>query len=235
MFGRFMPTEGKFFELFNAHAKHIVSGGRGFELLIDNLADAEIHKQNVQTAEKAADKLTHEAIDLLHKTFITPLDRDEIHKLITTMDDILDLMEDVATAVSLYDVRSVTSEASQLAHIVTQSAQHVQQAVGLLSDMKQSAQILKQCEEIDRWESEADRAARGHVEAVPRGRRREDAHQAEGDLRAARRDHRQVRGRREHHRRHRAGKRLSGPRCIRYNSPYGWSRRSCSSRSYSTS
>ncbi|MCA8294326.1 DUF47 domain-containing protein [Burkholderia sp. AU30198] len=160
MFGRFMPTEGKFFELFNAHAKYIVAGGRELELLIDNLADAEIHKQNVQTAEKAADKLTHETIDLLHKTFITPLDRDEIHKLITTMDDILDLMEDVATAVSLYDVRSVTSEASQLAHIVTQSAQHVQQAVGLLSDMKQSAQILKQCEEIDRWESEADRVLR---------------------------------------------------------------------------
>ncbi|VWD18519.1 MULTISPECIES: DUF47 domain-containing protein [Burkholderia] len=160
MFGRFMPTEGKFFELFNAHAKYIVAGGRELELLIDNLADAEIHKQNVQTAEKAADKLTHETIDLLHKTFITPLDRDEIHKLITTMDDILDLMEDVATAVSLYDVRAVTSEASQLAHIVTQSAQHVQQAVGMLSDMKQSAQILKQCEEIDRWESEADRVLR---------------------------------------------------------------------------
>ncbi|AYQ38718.1 phosphate transport regulator [Burkholderia aenigmatica] len=160
MFGRFMPTEGKFFELFNAHAKYIVAGGRELELLIDNLADAEIHKQNVQTAEKAADKLTHETIDLLHKTFITPLDRDEIHKLITTMDDILDLMEDVATAVSLYDVRAVTSEASQLAHIVTQSAQHVQQAVGMLSDMKQSAQILKACEEIDRWESEADRVLR---------------------------------------------------------------------------
>ncbi|CAN0621417.1 putative phosphate transport regulator [Burkholderia multivorans] len=161
MFGRFMPTEGKFFEIFNAHAKYIVAGGRELELLIDNLADAEIHKQNVQSAEKAADKLTHEAIDLLHKTFITPLDRDEIHKLITTMDDILDLMEDVATSVSLYDVRAVTSEATQLAHIVMQSAQHVQQAVALLSDMKQSSQILKACEEIDRWESEADRVLRG--------------------------------------------------------------------------
>ncbi|KVE33036.1 DUF47 domain-containing protein [Burkholderia sp. TSV86] len=160
MFGRFMPTEGKFFEIFNAHANYIVSGGRELELLIDNLADAEIHKQNVQKAEKAADKLTHEAIDLLHKTFITPLDRDEIHKLITTMDDILDLMEDVATAVSLYDVQAVTSEASQLAHIVTKAAQHVQEAVALLSDMKQSSQILKACEEIDRWESEGDRVLR---------------------------------------------------------------------------
>ncbi|AEA60969.1 MULTISPECIES: DUF47 domain-containing protein [Burkholderia] len=160
MFGRFMPTEGKFFEIFNSHANFIVAGGRELELLIDNLADAEIHKQKVQSAEKSADKLTHEAIDLLHKTFITPLDRDEIHKLITTMDDILDLMEDVATAVSLYDVRAVTSEASQLAHIVLESAQHVQAAVALLSDMKQSARILKACEEIDRWESEADRVLR---------------------------------------------------------------------------
>ena len=161
MFGRFMPTEGKFFELFNAHAKCIVSASRELELLIDNLADAEVHKQNVQAAEKQADKLTHEAIDLLHKTFITPLDRDEIHKLITTMDDCLDLMEDVATAISLYDVQSLTAEASQLAHVVAASAQRVQLAVGMLSDMKQAREILKACEDIDRLESDADRLLRG--------------------------------------------------------------------------
>jgi predicted phosphate transport protein (TIGR00153 family) len=160
MFGRFMPTEGKFFEIFNAHAQYIVSASHELELLIDNLADAEIHKQNVQSAEKAADKLTHETIDLLHKTFITPLDRDEIHKLISTMDDILDLMEDVATAISLYDVRAVTSEASQLAHICASSCERVQAAVALLSDMKQARAILKACEDIDRLESEADRVLR---------------------------------------------------------------------------
>ena len=155
-----MPTEGKFFEIFNAHAKYIVAASHELELLIDNLADAEIHKQNVQAAEKAADKLTHETIDLLHKTFITPLDRDEIHKLISTMDDILDLMEDVATAISLYDVQAVTSEASQLAHICTSTCERVQAAVGMLSDMKQARAILKACEDIDRLESEADRVLR---------------------------------------------------------------------------
>jgi uncharacterized protein len=163
MFGRFMPTEGKFFEIFNAHAKCIVSASHELELLIDNLQDAEVHKQNVQKAEKAADKLTHETIDLLHKTFITPLDRDEIHKLITTMDDILDLMEDVATAISLYDVQMVTSEASQLAHICTATAERVQFAVSMLSDMKQASQILKACEDIDRLESEADRVLRSAI------------------------------------------------------------------------
>ena len=160
MFGRFMPTEGKFFEIFNAHAKCMVDASRELELLIDNLDDAEVHKQNVQDNEKRADKLTHETIDLLHKTFITPLDRDEIHKLITTMDDILDLMEDVATAISLYDVRAVTSEASQLAHICTSTVTRVQQAVELLADMKRASEILKICEEIDRLESDADRVLR---------------------------------------------------------------------------
>jgi uncharacterized protein len=163
MFGRFMPTEGKFFEIFNAHAKCMVDASRELELLIDNLDDAEVHKQNVQANEKRADKLTHETIDLLHKTFITPLDRDEIHKLITTMDDILDLMEDVATAISLYDVRAVTSEASQLAHICTSTVTRVQQAVELLADMKRASEILKICEEIDRLESDADRVLRSAI------------------------------------------------------------------------
>ncbi|MGX7002955.1 DUF47 domain-containing protein [Caballeronia sp. KNU42] len=160
MFGRFMPTEGKFFEIFNAHAKCIVDASHELELLIDNMDQMEVHKQNVQMNEKRADKLTHETIDLLHKTFITPLDRDEIHKLITTMDDILDLMEDVATAISLYDVRESTAEMSQLAHISTATCERVQHAVKLLADMKRASEILKICEEIDRLESDADRVLR---------------------------------------------------------------------------
>jgi uncharacterized protein len=160
MFGRFMPTEGKFFEIFNAHAKCIVDASRELELLIDNLDDAEVHKQNVQSNEKRADKLTHETIDLLHKTFITPLDRDEIHKLITTMDDILDLMEDVATAIWLYDIQSLPPEASELAHISTACCERVEQAVAMLDDMKRAGAILKVCEEIDRLESDADRVLR---------------------------------------------------------------------------
>ncbi|SAL86928.1 phosphate transport regulator [Caballeronia arvi] len=156
MFGRFMPTEGRFFDIFNAHAVCIVAASKELELL----QDAEIYKRNVQKAEKEADKLTRETMDLLHKTFITPFDRDVIHKLITTMDDILDLMEDVATAISLYDVRSVGSEASQLARICSSTAERVQFAVSLLSNMKQTPQILKACEDIDRLESDADRVLR---------------------------------------------------------------------------
>ena len=160
MFGRFMPTEGKFFEIFNEHAKCIVSASEELERLVDNLSEAEVHKQRVQANEKAADKLTHETMELLHKTFITPLDRDEIHKLITTMDDILDLMEDVSLTISLYDVTNVTDESRQLATICVSCCEEVRKAVALLSDMNNGRQILTIAQEIDRLESDADRVMR---------------------------------------------------------------------------
>ncbi|WP_175779320.1 DUF47 domain-containing protein [Burkholderia anthina] len=163
MLGRFLPVENRFFDLFDTHAQHIVASAGELQMLLGNLADAELRTNNVQIAERTGDKLAHEAIELLHKTFITPIDRDEIHKLVTTMDDILDLMEDVATTVVVYDVKSVTAEASELAEIVTQAARQAQLAVNRLSDMKQSAQILKACEEIDALETRADRVLRAAI------------------------------------------------------------------------
>ncbi|HVL08141.1 MAG TPA: DUF47 domain-containing protein [Burkholderiaceae bacterium] len=160
MFGRFMPTEGKFFEYFDQHADCAVSAARELLALINDLPNAEAHARLVQATEKKADRITHDTVDLLHKTFITPLDRDEIHKLITTMDDILDLMEDVAETISLYDVTSLTDEARQLATICVSCCDQVKIAVGLLSNMKNAGTILKTTQEIDRLESEADRVMR---------------------------------------------------------------------------
>ena len=114
MFGRLMPKEGRFFDLFNGHAALIVDGAHELNLFMSDLGNREAHAQNVSLIEKKADKITHETIHLLHQTFVTPLDRDEIHKLISNMDDILDLMEDVAECVVLYDVREVTDAARKL-------------------------------------------------------------------------------------------------------------------------
>src|SRR3954454_19283242 len=117
MLGRLMPREGKFFDLFNAHADRIVEGSNELAVMIGTFSDLEMHAQRIDASERAADKITHETITLLHKTFITPFDRDQIHQLITAMDDILDLIQDVAESVALYDLRSVTPEAKQLAEI----------------------------------------------------------------------------------------------------------------------
>ncbi|EFP64664.1 Phosphate transport regulator (distant homolog of PhoU) [Ralstonia pickettii] len=160
MFGRFMPTEGKFFEYFNQHAECAVKAAHALKELVNDLPNAEMHARNVQNFEKKADRITHDTIELLHKIFITPLDRDEIHKLITTMDDILDLMEDVSLTISLYDVTNVTDEARQLATICVACCEEVRKAVALLSDMNNGRQILTIAHEIDRLESDADRVMR---------------------------------------------------------------------------
>src|SRR5687767_4743915 len=112
MFGRLMPREGHFFELFNAHAENISEGSRSLAAMMADFGQAEVHAQHIDGAERAADKITHETITLLHKTFITPFDRDQIHQLITAMDDILDLMQDVAESVALYDLRRITDRKS---------------------------------------------------------------------------------------------------------------------------
>jgi predicted phosphate transport protein (TIGR00153 family) len=160
MLGRLMPREGKFFALFNAHAARIVEGSRELAAMIGTFEDLEAHAQRIDAAERAADKITHECIALLHKTFITPFDRDQIHQLITAMDDILDLIQDVAESVALYDLRRITPEAKQLAEICHMSCERVKTVVGLLTNVKQAETILKTCEEIDRLESDADRVMR---------------------------------------------------------------------------
>ena len=160
MLGRLMPREGKFFDLFNAHAARIVEGSRELAAMIGTFSELEAHAQRIDAAERAADKVTHETIALLHKTFITPFDRDQIHQLITTMDDILDLIQDVAESVALYDLRRITPEAKQLAEINQMCCERVRTAVGLLTNIKHPEAILKCCEEIDRLESDADRVLR---------------------------------------------------------------------------
>jgi predicted phosphate transport protein (TIGR00153 family) len=160
MLGLLMPREGRFFDLFNAHAARIVEGSRELCAMIGTFSELDAHAQRIDAAERAADKITHECITLLHKTFITPFDRDQIHQLITGMDDILDLIQDVAESVALYDLRRVTPEAKQLAEICQMCCERVKTVVGLLTNVRDAESILKTCAEIDRLESDADRVLR---------------------------------------------------------------------------
>jgi predicted phosphate transport protein (TIGR00153 family) len=160
MLGLLMPREGRFFDLFIAHAARIVAGSRELCAMIGTFSELDAHAQRIDAAERAADKITHECITLLHKTFITPFDRDQIHQLITGMDDILDLIQDVAESVALYDLRRVTPEAKQLAEICQMCCERVKTVVGLLTNVRDAESILKTCAEIDRLESDADRVLR---------------------------------------------------------------------------
>ena len=155
-----MPTEGKFFEYFNQHAELCVKGAREMVALMNNFSDLENRVHAIEGIEKSADKVTHATIEMLHKTFITPLDRDDIHQLIVRMDDILDLLEDAAQTMSLYDIKAITPEAQRLAELCLACAEKVKAAVGLLHNMDNSREILTICQDIDRLESDADHVMR---------------------------------------------------------------------------
>ena len=165
MFARFMPQEGKFFDLFNAHAEQVLLGSQALVDLLAVLNDSEdnasSHCDLIDTIENRADGITHETMRQLHKSFITPLDREEIHQLITRLDDILDLIQDVAHTVRLYDVKRITAEAISLGNLCLSCCERVRAAVVLLPSMDNGPQILSICREIDKLESAADREMRG--------------------------------------------------------------------------
>ena len=166
MFGKLLPREGNFFEMFNQHADRIVEAARAFEQLVANYSDVEKREafnREVDHAERAADRITHEVNRALHKTFITPIDREQIHKLINTMDDVADLIQDSAETMALYDVRHMTEEITRLTTLSVKCCERVKEAVkflGRITDPAIAEATLKTCEEIDRLESDADRVMR---------------------------------------------------------------------------
>lgn len=166
MFGKLLPREGNFFEMFNDHGRLIAEGARALMSMLRSYDDPMLREKygaEVDAAEKAADRITAEVNRLLHRTFITPLDREQIHDLINAMDDILDLLQDSCEVMSLYDLKHLSEDVIRLGEISVRCCEQVQHAVALLAKLKQPSiaeAALKACEEIDRLESDADRVMR---------------------------------------------------------------------------
>jgi uncharacterized protein len=165
-FSRLMPREGRFFSLFDQHAEFVVQGSIELVELLrhygDN-GDRAARVARILQLEHSADRVTRETVSLLHQTFVTPLDRDDIHQLISRMDDVLDLIQDVTEALQLYDIQRLTPEAVQLAELLTQCCARMQDAVKQLATLDDSARILKLCNEIDSLESQADTVMRAAI------------------------------------------------------------------------
>ena len=165
-FSKLLPRDGNFFELFNQHAERTTQGSRAFMAMIRNYNDPparEKYAAEVDRAEQAADKVTAEVNRLLHRTFITPIDRDLIHALINAMDDIADLLQDTSEVLSLYNVQQLSDDVIRLCEISVRCCERVQHVVGLLPRLREAEvaeAALKTCEEIDRLEADADRVMR---------------------------------------------------------------------------
>lgn len=156
MFERLMPKEIAFFDYFEKMAAKILEGCTALVDLLEDCTNVPEKARRIKVIEHEADLITHQCIEKLHTTFITPFDRDSIHRLITKMDDILDLAEAVSDRLTVYEMTSPTEEAKQLARVLVFSVEEVAKAVTGLSNMKNAQEILARCVEVNRLENEAD-------------------------------------------------------------------------------
>ena len=166
LFSRLMPQEARFFDFFNQHAALVLKGGGALSELMQSYADKPgraARIEHIGELEHAADRVTRDTVETLHRTFVTPFDRDDIHRLISRMDDVLDLIQDAAESLMLYDIDSAPPEACHLADLVKICCERVAAATKLLSSMENGPQILMICQEIDGLESDADRVMRGAI------------------------------------------------------------------------
>ena len=160
MLSWFVPREAKFFDMFRDSAAVNVEGAKELIALIDDLSHVELRAKNIKDLEHKADKITHLAIEALHKTFITPLDRDDMYRLVSKMDDIMDYIDAASQRFHLYDIRSVTPEIKELASIILRSVEGVTAAVAGLENMKSADQTIARCKEVNRLENQADHVMR---------------------------------------------------------------------------
>jgi uncharacterized protein len=157
---RFLPHDASFFAHFEHQGKKTVEGCRAFLEMVEQPTDLESRAERVKQIEHECDEITHAVVEALHKTFITPIDRNDIYRLITKMDDIMDLVEAAADRVALYEIPTMTKEAGDLARCLVSSAEHVLGAVSSIRDLGKPNGILQHCIEINRLENVADNILR---------------------------------------------------------------------------
>lgn len=163
MFGRFLPKETSFFDFFEQHAALTVEGTKEFLSLVTTGANIETKAKRVSDIEHETDVITHRCVEGLHKVFITPFDRDNIHRLITRMDDVMDYVEAAAERIALYELTVMTADVRDMADVLYRAAQQVELAVKGLRNLKDPQSILKQCIDINRLENESDQILRRAV------------------------------------------------------------------------
>jgi predicted phosphate transport protein (TIGR00153 family) len=166
MLRRLLPREEDFFGLFERHVALTVEGAREMQRLVQGGQNVRVLAARIKEIEHETDVITHACVERLHKTFITPFDRDDIHRLITRMDDVMDYIESAAIAVMLYELTEMTAPARELADVLLRSTEAVAIAVGGLRHVKQSEGILKACIEVNRLENEGDEILRNALASL---------------------------------------------------------------------
>jgi predicted phosphate transport protein (TIGR00153 family) len=152
-----LPHDEKFFVLFDKLSNTILEGAdtlRTLPSLPKNEREATVKK--IQDIERKADTITHEIFTELNSTFVTPLDREDIHKLASAMDDVIDLIDGSANRFYLYKIKKNSADIQRLTEIIYQSAIEIQRGVLLITDTRRSEELRKILQKINQYENDAD-------------------------------------------------------------------------------
>lgn len=156
MLKKFLPKETSFFDFFEAHNALITEACEYLIKLAENNTDVIAICARIKEIETRADHITHECMSALHHTFITPFDRNEIRRLMSRLDDILDLIEEAATCIKLYEMKETKPEVLAFARILLNASRSLSDTLKLLRNIRDPQSISEKCKYVSKLEQEGD-------------------------------------------------------------------------------
>jgi len=154
---RLIPHDAKFFELFAELSGYLTEGAKLLRGILEDPRDLTMRVAQVQAVEHKGDRATHAIIAKLNQSFITPFDREDIHKLASSLDDVLDFVNAAANRLVMYKISEPGPEAAELAGLIVLQSEELTRGVSVL---EKDGEVLKHCDEINRLEDEADHLSR---------------------------------------------------------------------------
>jgi predicted phosphate transport protein (TIGR00153 family) len=161
---RLIPRDTKFFDLFADMATNLGEGARLLQKILGDFQQVEDRVRQLKVIEHRGDEMTHEILTKLNQTFITPFDREDIYRLASSLDDVLDFIYAAGVRLVMYKITSAPEAASQLAGILVIQADQLAEALSQLE--RKHDHVLQNCVEINRLENEADTVARAAIGAL---------------------------------------------------------------------
>ena len=152
----FLPRNPKFVDYFDRDTEVLVLAAEGFRQFLESSGDPKEYSKKLKDLEHEADRLTHESMELLHRSFITPLERGDLRRLILALDEIVDYLDDATRRIAIYEVGAILPEVCAMGKVVVDLARAVQTAVHDLRNLRKKNHVLEHCIEIQRLENLGD-------------------------------------------------------------------------------
>jgi predicted phosphate transport protein (TIGR00153 family) len=169
MFKKLLPREESFFDIFEQAADNVHEAAKALVALMENYTDVEEKAKHIKGLEHKGDDYTHQTIERLNKTFITPIDREDIHEFVCRLDDVVDLIDTAVNRMVLYKVTKPRTEAVALARVLVQATETIAKAMRDVRNMKNIDRIIRHCVDIHTAENEGDRIMQQGLAALFEG------------------------------------------------------------------